>query len=406
MRDSPAWRAMLAARATFDPSTQPISGDAKHTDAVIPVIDPDTFIPTARLASDAITLASLLDPATDLIIAIPRSGLLPASIVATALHLPLAIVRDGTVVLAGQGARLGSPEDLRVSRPVVIDDTAAMGRAMGAAFPIVREAFPGASVTRAVVYCHPQARHAVDLAVYELGGSHYLEWNWVNAGHGLGCAFDFDGILCEECPAEDNDAGPRYARFLKEARPLYLPRRSQVPLVVTARHERYRPETVAWLDRHGISVARLVMRDWDCPDEEWVQRVASWKGEHYVQSSLPLFAESEPAQAELIARTAGKPVLCPAAGRVFRPPARPSRPTPRGPGTVLHSWLNHFPWLASEGCGCQSDAAEMDRAGPEGVLANLDMWVDRLKVKPQARLVHRVLIKTVIKRACAAAKSC
>jgi hypothetical protein len=287
---------------------------------------------------------------------------------------------------------------------VIIDDTAAMGRAMGAASPIVQAAFPGASVARAVVYCHPQARHAVDLAVYELGGPHYLEWNFVNAGHGLGCAFDFDGILCEECPVEDNDNGPRYARFLKEAKPLYLPRRSQVPLIVTARHERYRDETVAWLDRYGVSTANVIMRDWDCPDEEWIGRVAAWKGEHYIRSNLHLFVESEPAQAELIARTAGKPVLCPAAGRVFRPAVQPPQPSARGPGAVLHGWLGHFPWLASEGCGCQSDAAEMDRAGPEGVLANLDMWADRLKAKPQAGLVPKILIKAVIKRACEAAK--
>jgi orotate phosphoribosyltransferase len=191
----------------------------------------------------------------------------------------------------------------------------------------VRDAFPGARITRAAVYAHPRAFHLVDRCAFILDGLHYLEWNWCNAGHGAACAYDFDGILCRECTPEEDDDGPRYRRFLEAAEPLYLPRREPVPLVATGRHEKYRAETLAWLARHGVRADRLVMRDWEwTPDMDWQARVGTWKATLYRRSGCILFAESEPRQAAIIAQVSGMPVLCPAAGCVF-----PGVPKPRAP---------------------------------------------------------------------------
>jgi uncharacterized HAD superfamily protein len=162
----------------------------------------------------------------------------------------------------------------------------------------------------------------VDLCVAAYPGMHFLEWNWANAGHGAACAYDFDGILCVECPPIDDDRDQRYLRFLESAAPLFLPRRLPVPLIVTGRHERYRPQTVAWLARQRVRVERLVMRDWDGAHDP--MRIAGFKARHYAASACGLFAESELAQAERINHLTGKPVLCPAAGRVY--PPRDPRP--------------------------------------------------------------------------------
>lgn len=179
----------------------------------------------------------------------------------------------------------------------------------------------------AVVYAHPTGRSAVDFTVAVLPGQHFLEWNWPNTGHAEQMAFDFDGILCEDIPIEDCDGGSRYERALENAKPLHLPRRKPIPLIVTARHERFRSVTEAWLDRHGVRAQRLIMRDWSYANGQHdSSAIARWKAEHYKRSGLSLFAESDPTQARLIAELAKKPVLCPAAGRVIRPVPRDAKP--------------------------------------------------------------------------------
>jgi hypothetical protein len=265
-------------------------------------IDPDTFVTLEQLARDTAALAAMLPPDVDAVVAIARSGLLVGGPLATLRHVPLYTVsRQRGVLNPGHGVRLDNGQ---VPRHVaLVDDTAAHGREMAANLPTVRAAFPNAAVTRTVVYCAPQARRAVDLCVAIYPGAHYLAWNWCNAGHGAACGYDFDGILC----ADDSD------------RPLCLPRRLAVPLVVTGRHESARGVTEAWLARWGVRVERLVMRDFDAPDVFDVEEIARFKARHYRESACTLFAESDPAQAQTIADRSGKPVLCPQAGRVLRP---------------------------------------------------------------------------------------
>jgi hypothetical protein len=159
---------------------------------------------------------------------------------------------------------------------------------------------------------------------------------------------DFDGILCREPTAEECADDDDYRRFLTTAEPLYLPRRSVVPAIVTGRDRRWEAETRAWLDRWGVHVNRLIMRDFEVPPgADWHRTVADWKADQYVAAhDLWLFAESEPAQAQRIAYRSGKPVLCPAAEYVFHNPLpqRLGRPllfvTEGGDEAIRHAaWL-------------------------------------------------------------------
>lgn len=120
--------------------------------------------------------------------------------------------------------------------------------------------------------------------------------------------------------------------------------------------------------------------------------------------------------------TLGRPPLDRAARVIVRDPvpaADPAPPATPGPGTVLKGWLAEPPpWLATlprrfagrstwlparAGCGCEDDAAAMDRAGPAGVLADLDAWADRLKAKPEAANIPRWIVRRAIEAACAKA---
>ena len=130
--------------------------------------------------------------------------------------------------------------------------------------------------------------------------------------------WDMDGVICEECPIAADDDGPAYLEFLQNARPFFPPRPHTIPLIVTARMETYRPQTEAWLRRHGVKWDRLVMGHWSSLDERnGTYNAGEYKGRPYLESGLDLFIESCPIQSKQIHEYTGKRVICPTTGEVF-----------------------------------------------------------------------------------------
>lgn len=283
-------------------------------------LDPLTFVTEARLAEDAILLASALPHDIDGVVGVARSGLMAASLIAARLHLPLwTVTRSEGIVWPGGGFRMGADGEPIPNHVVLIDDTIATGREMRALPDAVRERWPGIKLTRAVVYAAPDKMGLVDYCARSYPGPHYLAWNWQNAGHGERCGYDFDGILCRDFTSDECLENGRYKERMGKIESLYLPRRSTIPLIVTARHQAFETETKAWIERHGLKVDRLVMRDWGEPSADIgdIEKIIAFKAEAYADSDCTLFAESDSVQAEAIAKASRKPVLCPQAGKVF-----------------------------------------------------------------------------------------
>jgi uncharacterized HAD superfamily protein len=89
-------------------------------------------------------------------------------------------------------------------------------------------------------------------------------------------------------------------------------------LIVTARLEKWRDLTEQWLARNRVRVRELVMGPWkDLEHRSRPGQVAQFKAQEYAQRTASLFVESDPGQAETITGISGKPVICPAAGKVF-----------------------------------------------------------------------------------------
>lgn len=284
------------------------------------------FVSIPQFGADIRTLASLLPPNVSRVIGVARSGVYPATMVAMLLHRPLSIVRQSSADLieAGNGWRL-SGNTGGDGPAVVIDDTCMTGNSLLHVLPIVRKSFP--EVISATVYCNPFANHKPDYHARDLGWPHVLEWNVFNSILTPNSAFDFDGIFCRDCRPEEDDDGPRYREFLASAEPLYYVRKDRIPMIVTARLEKYRAETLAWLDRHGMQVDKLIMMPCDTLAERQRLDVAQFKAVHYRQFmdrhtglKPTLFVESDPHQAERIAKFSGGITACPAAARCFYAP--------------------------------------------------------------------------------------
>lgn len=261
------------------------------------------FVTTAQLTADVLELASRLPPKLAGIVGVARSGVLPATQLAMHLHLPLLILRESQndIVDAGHGWRLGhhKPE----GPLLVVDDTCMTGRSLRHSREVAAKVLPGHKLLWAVVYKNPAAtiKPAIDFVGRDLPHPHLLEWNLFNSIFSPTMACDFDGILTID----------------GTTRPQYLPRKGTLPLIVTGRLERDRVHSIAWLARQGIKFGKLVMYPGTLAERDNPGALAAFKAEHFAASGLSYFVESDPAQAEGIAKLSNKPVICPVAGKVF-----------------------------------------------------------------------------------------
>ena len=294
------------------------------------------FVSLRQLHQDTLSLIGLIPPDITAVVGVARSGMAVATLVSMMLHKPLFTIRQtlGDVISCGNGWRLAAHHVEPVKgKVVIVDDTVMTGNSLRAIEHVVRQTFPN-SMT-ASVYVNPSAHKKPDAWVHDLAWPHLLEWNLFNSILSPNMACDFDGILCQDCQPGQDDDGERYLDFIENARPLYTPRRVPIPCVITARIEKYRQPTLAWLKRHGITVHNLIMHPAKTLAERNADDVSAWKAKHYARwnnSHRPRpapngFIESDDRQARRIAKLTGLLTICPASESVY--PHGMSIPQPR-----------------------------------------------------------------------------
>ncbi len=267
----------------------------------------------ARLADDMRTWSATLPREIDLVVGVPRSGLLVANLIALYRNLPLADLRgllEGD--LLASGPRCSNPLDgerlkHRSLTILVVDDCVSTGSAMREVMEQVAPLREQHTVLLGAAYYDPRAGVALDVAYEALHMPYVFEWNLMHSWvieHGC---VDMDGVLCRNPEPHEDDDGPLYEHFLREAEPYLLPTKT-IARIVTSRREKYRAPTEAWLRRHGVRYEELIMRG-DRPTAERAH--GAYKAEVYRSDKrFQLFLESEAEQARQIARWSGKPVFC------------------------------------------------------------------------------------------------
>ncbi|WP_417850315.1 hypothetical protein [Thalassoglobus sp.] len=282
------------------------------------------FITNEQFASDTLKLVSMLPPNITAVAGVARSGLHPATMISMMLHVPLIVIRHHQAdwLPAGNGWRLNEGRPVQDGITLVVDDTTMTGNSLQRTKHVITD-MPGPKMY-AAIYVNPAAKAKPDLWAVDLPWPHLLQWNLFNSVMMDSCAFDFDGVLCHDCPSSDDDDGPRYDEFLRNATPRHLIRKRKIQLIVTARLEKYREQTMDWLDRWGIAVDQLVMGPWKSLQERRLDDVAAFKANALkkwfatdAKIRPKIFIESDPRQAQRIANLTGGLVACPN-GQCFR----------------------------------------------------------------------------------------
>lgn len=289
------------------------------------------YVTTTKLVSDSLRLARYVPSDCIGIVGVARSGLIPASILATHLHLPLYELSlsdfktSPKVNLIKGGCRITEVYDNDISgRMFIVDDTVYNANTMD----FLRSIMPKNDLLSAV-YVRPGKENSVDHYAKLLPAPHFLEWNLFNSDfvRGIpntpfagGIAFDFDGILCEDPISGQDRVHP--LDWLADLKPTgYCPRKSNIPLIITMRLEKWREKSDKWLKKYNIGYDNMKMVNCDnaeLRDANFMSYLEHHKAKCFKESDCFMMIESDPMQAQFISEYSGKPVLCPIEGKIYR----------------------------------------------------------------------------------------
>jgi uncharacterized HAD superfamily protein/hypoxanthine phosphoribosyltransferase len=275
----------------------------------------------------------------DLVVGIPRSGMIPAYMLGLRLNIP---VIDLEGFLNGNapvtGSRMVKQVKDRFGRMLVVDDSIRSGKQLD----LVKEKLSGMQDCE-FGFCTPFATSdktgQVDHYFELIDRPRVFQWNIMHSWiYGYSCV-DIDGVLCDDPTAEENDDGENYIRFLLNA-PLKFKPNVPVHTLVTNRLEKYRPQTEKWLSEQGIQYKELLMLD--LPDRATRVRMGNYgafKAEVYQsRKDTLLFIESDCHQASKINELTGRAVFCVDEMRFF-PPLKPKTPVHRRVARKVKKYL-------------------------------------------------------------------
>jgi uncharacterized HAD superfamily protein/hypoxanthine phosphoribosyltransferase len=246
----------------------------------------------------------------DLVVGLPRSGMIPAYMIGFALNTKVCSIDEFLYNIAiSHGNRPVKDTKMNI---LVVDDSLWSGGSMQKARNRIMETkCPNLKIIYTAVYVIPGNEKLVDIALTTLAGPRMFQWNYMNHEYIEKACFDIDGVLCVDPTEEENDDGEKYRNFILNARPLYIPH-YKIYALVTSRLEKYRKETEDWCAKNNIQYEHLYMLDLPSKEERIrLNAHAKFKAEIYKKlKNTVLFYESEISQAYQIAELTKKAVFC------------------------------------------------------------------------------------------------
>lgn len=237
----------------------------------------------------------------DLVVGIPRSGLLAATIIAIYLNVPV-VSLDG--FLHGVRIKVGN---YKIKNPketfesiLLVDDVIGTGKEMIEAKKRLAH-ISKQKIVYCAVYTALGKQNLVDIYFETCSPPRIFQWNMFHHPRYKIC-WDIDGVMCLDPTKDELSTDKKYKKFIENATPYILPK-LPVHAIITGRKEEFRKETEKWLKEHNIVYKTLIMRTDD-------RRTSDIKAEHYIKQKGDLFIESCTWQAKEIAQKSKRQVFC------------------------------------------------------------------------------------------------
>lgn len=257
----------------------------------------------------------------DLIVGIPRSGLLPGNLLALRLNLPLTTV-DGLKeqFVLQSGRRLNRNKNFsHINNVLIVDDSVNTGKTIEEVKTQVGEIDFSKNIYYGAVYASKEGRQFVDTYADVVRNPRVFEWNMMHHPLLSSWGVSLEGILCRDPLPSETDDVKKYRRFISEVEPKVVPSK-EIGYIVACRAKKYRELTEEWLSKHGIEYGQLVLMDYSSMDARRdAGNHAEYKANIYENAESDLFIENSEYQAKKIARIARKSVFCAEVNRMYRP---------------------------------------------------------------------------------------
>ena len=255
------------------------------------------FITYSQLNNDISNNLHKLPIDIDLVVGIPRSGLLVAAIIALYRNIPFT---DIDTLLSGKFYRSGTTrknnrwiQSLDEARHIlIVDDSISTGESMKKARERIGLMDLQCKFTYCAIYALPTNFMSVDVFFKMCNHPRMFEWNYMHHWGLKYACVDIDGVLCEDPGFLQNDDSRRYENFILNATPKIIPTQP-IGYLVTCRLERYRSITESWLRKHGVEYDHLIMLD--APDAATRFRdykQGEYKGSVYRKTDCFIFIEA------------------------------------------------------------------------------------------------------------------
>lgn len=238
----------------------------------------------------------------DLVVGIPRSGMVPAYMIALALNVNCTDISSWLHnyplkkgITRGLKKNLSLPWE--AEKVLIVDDSIMSGKSMKAEIDSLPDWLLARASTLAV-YSSKPIRNDVDIILEFLPYPRVFEWNIFHHNIMSRSCVCFEGMVLEGEAGSDKIA--MHFRYMPSG---------VIDTIVSCQNESSRHEVETCLVSSGILYKNLVMVDNDTNVME-IDSLVKFKIETFIASSADLFIEDNADQARLICREANKPVFC------------------------------------------------------------------------------------------------
>ena len=260
----------------------------------------------------------------DGIIAIERSGIIPATMISKYCNIGICMyntfinyksnnIRD---LFNARGEKcINAPQNTK--KYLVIDDTVCSGKQMTNKLYILKEKHPEFEYITCVIYLDNPGFKRIYNPDIVLAGEHKdltveYEWSLFSTGRSKWTLFDFDGVFVFDPPSDDNIE--EYEKYLKDPKPKFnIITKTNIgyfPInICSYRIKKYYKETLDFLVKYGYKPGNIYMYNADTIEERNKVPPYVYKASVYKNSAYQLFVESNDYEAQMIAQLTGKPVI-------------------------------------------------------------------------------------------------
>ena len=257
----------------------------------------------------------------DLVIGIPRSGMIPAYMIGLMLSKQVCSLYE----FLSEDFKVKSTYRVKflaeVKNVLIVDDSINEGRASEESKKLIMDAKLNEKYNikyMAIYYRDESYKKHIDIALQQVSSPRVFQWNYLNHIFLEDAAYDIDGVLCQDPTNEENDDGGKYKHFILNAKPLYIPQ-YKIPYIITSRLSKYEKETREWLSKNNVKYDHLIMLSGYTAEERRKLNLHSkFKADNYKKlKDIQLFIESDRNQAQEISRLSGKLCFCASTDELF-----------------------------------------------------------------------------------------